>query len=253
MTYGLLPPEKENREIDFPKGQNIAGCAIGIITGDFWYPLLPGMVGNATTFNFPVIYKVLTGTTTWQVVKGDPSLLDAIIKGGKELQKQGVRAITGACGYFANYQNEIAAALDVPVFMSPLLQVPIVQRALKPNQKIGVICAVADALKTETLHQMGVNPSDIVVAGCQSSAEFRKGTNDSGSLNWYIIEQDLVNIAKELVVNNPEIGALVLECADLPACAYTIQNAVRLPVFDFSTMLNWVFDAVVRRPFVGFM
>ena len=255
MTYGFMPGhEKTDRETSIPKGQSIAGFAIGILTAEFWYPYEPGYVGNATTFNFPVLYKIIEGATTSKIVEGNPALLNAIIEGGRELERQGVRAITGACGYFANYQNEVAAKLNVPVFLSPLLQVPIVRRSLKPNQKIGIVCAVAESATPEMLSQCGIDdPGDVVIVGCLSSPEFQKLNQDTGSCNSYRLEQQLVDIAKELVNNNRDIGALVLECADLPAYAWAIHNAVRLPVFDFTTLINWVYGAVVRRPFAGFI
>jgi hypothetical protein len=250
----MLGYEQMDSEISISSGQAIAGYAIGILAGEFCYPYLPGYVNNASTFNFPVLYKIVEGASTMRIVEGDPTLLDLIVDGGKELEKQGVRAITGACGYFANYQKDAAAMLNVPVYLSSLLQVPIIKRSLKPDQKVGVICAIADALKPELLSQCGIDdPSDILACGCQSSPEFRKLTQNAGSCNSYKLEQQLIGIAKELIKNNDNIGALLLECCDLPAYAWSIQNAVRLPVYDLSTMINWIFAGAVRRPFSGFI
>jgi len=92
-------PEQVNTQISVPKGQAIAGN-----------------VANASTYNFPVHYKILRGSTIPQILSADPTLLDLIVEGGRELEKQGVRAIVGACGYFGNYQKEVAEILDVPVF-----------------------------------------------------------------------------------------------------------------------------------------
>ena len=255
MVYGFMPgPEQINTQISMPKGQAIAGNAIGILVLDLWYPYLPGNVANASTYSFPVHYKILKGSTGPQIMRAEPALLDLIVEGGRELEKQGVRAIVGACGYFGNYQKEAAAILDVPVFLSSVLQIPIIRRGLKPNQKVGVICADADALTSKLLSQCGVDDlSDIVIAGAQDLPEFQNILQCTGSFNSYKIEQQLVDLAKQLVSSNPDIGAILLECSDMPPYAWAIQNAIRLPVFDFTALINWVYSAVVRRPFVGFI
>lgn len=255
MVYGFMPgPEQVNTQISIPKGQAIAGNAIGIIVLDLWYPYLPGNVANASTYNFPVQYKILRGSTIPQILSADPTLLDLIVEGGRELEKQGVRAIVGACGYFGNYQKEAAAILDVPVFLSSVLQIPIIRRGLKPNQKVGIICAVADSLTPKLLSQCGIDDlSDIVIAGAQDLPEFQNILQCTGSFNSHEIEQQLVELAKQLVSDNPDIGAILLECSDMPPYAWAIQNAVRLPVLDFTTLIDWVYNTVVRRPFAGFI
>jgi len=63
--------------------------------------------------------------------------------------------------------------------------------------------------------------------------------------------QILVKLAGQLVDNNPEIGALLIEYTDMPPYAWVIQEAVRLPIFDYVTLINWVYWAVVRQPFSG--
>jgi hypothetical protein len=255
MVYGFMPgPEQVNTQISIPKGQAIAGNAIGILVLDLWYPYLPGNVANASTYNFPVQYKILRGSTIPQILSADPTLLDLIVEGGRELEKQGARAIIGACGYFGNYQKEAAAILDVPVFLSSVLQIPIIRRGLKPNQKVGVICAVADSLTPKLLSQCGIDDlSNIVIAGAQDLPEFQNILQCTGSFNSHEIEQQLVELAKQLVSKNPDIGAILLECSDMPPYAWAIQNAVKLPVLDFTTLINWVYNTVVRRPFAGFI
>ena len=52
---------------------------------------------------------------------------------------------------------------------------------------------------------------------------------------------------------HPEIGALLIQYSDLPPFAHTIQKAVHLPVFDMTTLINWVYQAVVRKPHQDFI
>jgi hypothetical protein len=255
MTYAYLSGwDQPKGQICVPKGQASAGHSIGILVLDLWYPLLPGNVANASTYDFPVLFQILKGATIEQVVAGDSSLLRLIIDGARELERHGVRAIVGACGYFANYQKEAAAALKVPTFLSSLLQVPMIMRALKTDQKVGIICAEADALTPDTLLACGIDePSRIAIADAQIIPEFRNISRSTGHFDSQSLSVGLVETAKQLVSDTPEVGAILLECSDIPPYAWAIQNAVRLPVFDFITMINWIHDAAVRRPFSGFI
>ena len=255
MTYAYIPgPEQPNTQIQMLKGQAVAGCAIGILVLDLWYPYMPGNVANGSTFDFPVLFKILKGSTGPQIARADPALLDMILEGGKELEQQGVRAIVGACGYYANFQKEASKRLNVPTFLSSVLQVPIIAQGLKPDQKVGIICANGPAFTPDLLGQCGVTDlSRVVVVGAENYPEFSNIINSTGHFNSYKIEQELVTLAKELVSKNPEVGAILLECSDMPPYAWAIQNAVRLPVFDFISLINWVYYGVVRRPFAGFV
>ena len=255
MTYAYLNGNAQpNERIVMKKGQAIAGAAIGILVLDLWYSLLPGNVANASTYKYPVLYKVLKGTNLKQIFTADDILIDMIIEGGKELSQQGVRAIIGACGYFANYQRVAAESLDVPVFLSSLLQVPIILQALKPDQKVGIICASQESLTTRALNACGINDdSRLAITGAQDLPEFQNLLNCTGGFNSRQLEAELVDLAKAFVKEHPEIGAILLECSDMPPYVHAIQNAVRLPVFDFITLINWVYDSIVRRPFEGFI
>ena len=255
MTYGYMPgPGQVDAEIPIPDGQHVTGNAIGILVLALAYPLLPGNVANASSYHFPVLFKVLAGTSIPQILRADPALLDSVIEGGRELERQGVRAIVGACGYFANYQKAAAAALNVPTFLSSVVQIPIIRGALQPGQKVGVVCADIASLTSETLSQCGVDDlSSLVICGAQDLPEFRNILECTGQLNSRKLELELVSHVKKMVGENPEIGAILLECSDMPPYAWAIQNATRLPVFDYITLINWVYGAVVRRPFAGFM
>lgn len=255
MAYAYLNrPDNPDMEIWMSKGQLTAGNAIGILVMNDWYPYLPGDVANASTYNFPVMYKILEDITVERILKADPAILDLVIKGGEELQRQGVRAIVGACGYFGNYQKEAAARLDIPVFISSLLQAPLIKRGLKPGQKVGIMCGHAGSLTPRLLSQCGVDDSsDVAIIGAQDLPEFKNILEGTGHFNGYKLQEEFVELAKQFVSNNREIGAILFECSALPPFAWAVQNAVKLPVFDFSTLINWVHNAVVRRPLAGFI
>jgi hypothetical protein len=255
MEWGYLEPgEAQGKEFRIRKGQYIAGHAIGIVHLEVWYPLLPGNVVNATTYDFPVRYKVLRGATQERILRADPTLLDLILQAGRELEMEGVRAIVGACGYFANYQREVASALDVPVFLSSLLQVPLIYRALKPGQSVGILCADATSLRKSALEACGISDDvPVVVRGLEDRPEFCAILySDRGHFDYDRVEGEVVDSALQLVHENPQVGALLLECSDMPPFASAVQRAVHLPVFDFITMIRWIQNAMVQRPYGGY-
>lgn len=254
MDYGYVSrDDMRGQHYSIRKGQYIAGHAIGIIHLEVWYPLLPGNVVNATTYKYPVRLKQLQGGTQDKIHRGDPSILEAIIEAGRELEREGVRAIAGACGYLGNYQNEVAAALDVPVYLSSLVQVPMIHRGLKPNQRIGILCADGPALTPSILAACGVPANiPITVLGLEQKPEFSNITYSRGEFDVDRIEAEVVASAQQLVEEHPDTGAILLECSDMPPFGRAVQRAVRLPVFDFITMINWIHNAVVQRSYEGF-
>jgi len=253
MSYSYLDRDgARGQHFSIPRGQFIAGYAVGIILLEVWYPLLPGNVVNANTYDFPVRHKRIKGGTQERIHSGDPAALDLIVATGRELEREGVRAIAGACGYLGNYQKGVAAALDVPVFLSSLLQVPMIHRSLTPGQRVGIMCADGPAMTSQLLESCGVT-SDIPIAiqGLGDRPEFGNILHSRGEFNYDRLEQEVVNGAQQLVAEHPDVGAILLECSDLPPFAWAIQRAVKLPVFDFITMINWVYHSVVQRPYQG--
>jgi len=234
--------------------QSWYGESIGILILDAAYPCIPGNVGNASTFSFPVRYKRVKEASIERLIKQkDITLLEPFIDAAIELQEEGVKAITGACGFMALFQREVSAAVDVPVFLSSLLQIPFIYQIKK--QKIGIITADSKSLTPEHFISVGVTKEiPLLIGGMEDQKEFREAIlEEKGTLDSDLIEGEVVGVAKKLITENPDIGALVLECSDLPPYAHAIQKEVNLPIFDFITMIQYVHAALVRREFQGFM
>src|SRR5437870_10176871 len=119
-------------------GFNQYGFTVGILILDTRFPRIPGDVGNAATFPFPVRYHRVSGADPDLVVRrGAEGLLPAFVQGARALEGEGVGAITTSCGFLAKYQQELAAAVRVPVFTSSLLMVPLVHRLLPAGRRVG--------------------------------------------------------------------------------------------------------------------
>lgn len=254
--YGYMSPEpKESTWIEMPKGQNIAGYGIGILHLDnVWYPMVPGNVVNAWTYNYPVRFKAVKGLDTPTLHSGAPEAFEEILKAAKELEAEGVRAISGACGFFGHFQKQLADAMDIPVAISSVVQIPWIRTIMKSGSKIGIMTANACAMSDKLFASCGIDRTDdLVVADLRHGESFHNIMEDKGSFDNTGVRNDVVNAAIKLVEENPDIGAILLECSDMPPYAWEIQKATKRPVFDFITLINWLQNASMQRPYQGWI
>jgi Asp/Glu/hydantoin racemase len=236
-------------------GKNLFGHAIGILMLESKFPRIPGDMGNATTWDFPVLYKVVRNASPDAVVrKGDRGLLPPFIQGAKELEKEGVRAITTNCGFLAMFQKEMAAAVNIPVFTSSLMQVPLVYAMLKPSQRVGIITIHAKSLTQRHLSSVGADKVPHVLMGTEGEEELsRVILDDELELDVEKSAGEMVKVARKMISDYPEVGAIVLECTNMTPYAAAIQAEIGLPVFDIYTLVNMVYQSVVRGEFSGYM
>ena len=242
-------------------GRMIYGPTVGIVQLPANIPMMPGDVGNPTTFNFPVLYESIQEIDPFWILadKPHPLVMKKIIAACKRLTMQGVTTIIGNCGFFANYQPEVAASLDpgVQFFNGSLMQLPMLVTSVGANKKVGVLTASKKLLMpSPALKNSGVSDEDmkrIVVYGNEDGEEMYRVTHEAGSYSPKKLEKELVDLAKKMVKENPDVGAILLECTEFPPHASAIQKAVRLNVWDFVTMTEFMHAGAMRKPFTGWM
>ena len=229
-------------------GANLYGHAVGILVLDTRFPRIPGDIGNAATFDFPVRYHRVAGATADAVVrKGDPrALLPLFIDGARLLEREGVRAITTSCGFLAKFQRELAAAVSVPVFTSSLMLVPLVHRMLPPGRAVGVLTVDASSLGVEHLVGAGITTDmRVVVAGLETEKEFtRVLLDDVPTLDVDVAREEHLTVARRMLAEHPEVAAIVLECTNMPPFRAALQATTGLPVFDITTLVTMVHDGL---------
>ena len=235
------------------RSQDNYGEVIGILLLDFKAPFIPGDVGNASTYDYPVRYKLVEGLTFDRLFNKDQTALDILIRAAKELEKSGVKAITADCGFFALFQKEVAEAVDIPVFLSSLLQVPFISSIIAKDKKVGIVSAKADSLDDESfLESVNIDRSSVVIRGMENKENFYKfGIEEEGYLDTEKIEKEVLEVSEKMIEENPEIGAVLLECSMLPPYAKSVHQSLSLPVFDFITMIDFVKSALVKKEYQG--
>jgi hypothetical protein len=257
----LLRPERRDRIrgdktiYKARSGQASYGEAIGIHLLDCFTPFIPGDVANATTYDFPVRFQKVDGLTTKRVLGKDQTTFEPLLAAAEELVLQGVRAVSGDCGFLALHQRRLAARLEIPVFLSSLLQIPFISGILGLDRKVGIITADSRSLDETLLKAVGVEPGEnLVIRGMEDQEGFSKAViMETGILDSDEIEREAVYVARKMVEEEPKVGALLLECSCLPPYGRAIQKVVDLPVFDYVTMINYVHSALVKERFEGQM
>jgi len=228
-------------------GFNQYGFTVGILMLDTRFPRIPGDMGNAATFPFPVRYHRVPGADPDLVVRrGAEGLLPAFVQGARALEREGVGAITTNCGFLVKYQRELATAVAVPVFTSSLLLVPLVHRMLPPDRRVGLMTVNASALGPEHLAGAGIPPEvPLAVAGLEGEKEFtRVMLGDELELDVDLAREEHVRVARRLVAEHPDVGAIVLECTNMPPYTADIQRETGLAVFDIVSLVTMVHNGL---------
>jgi len=234
-------------------GKSLYGAPLGILMLDARFPRIPGDMGNAQTWPFPVLYRVVRGASPDKVVlQAGGGTLDAFVAAGRELIDLGAEAITTNCGFLALFQRELSERLSVPVATSSLMQVPWVQATLPPGQRVGVVTVSRQSLTPA--HLAAVNlPADLPIAGTEHGREFFRVLikAEKTELDVNLARQDVVDAARDLIARHPEVGAIVLECTNMPPYAADVQAATGRPVYDIYSMVNWFHAGLRPRRFVS--
>lgn len=236
------------------RGQVAYGFSVGILCLEYHLPFIPGDVANASSYDFPVMFREVPGASGDAViVRQDAELVSNFIDSAQWLVQQGCKAITSDCGYIGQYQDEVAAAVPVPVFLSSLLQVPMVTSMLGPNRRLGVMVANGASVSDRFLDTVGIKDrSQIFFQGLEDQPNFRKSIlEESGTLDSDAVEEEVVETALQMQQDEPTTGAILMECSDLPPYSAAVQAATGLPVFDWIGFINYVHHAVVRTPYRG--
>ncbi|MEX0349196.1 MAG: aspartate/glutamate racemase family protein [Paracoccaceae bacterium] len=221
-------------------GKTVYGASIGILMLETRFPRIPGDMGNAMTWPFPVHYRVVRGASPDRIVRGDPRRqLDAFIEAGRDLIAMGCDGITTNCGFLSLVQDELRAALDVPVATSSLMQVPMVQAILPPGRKPVILTISKATLTPEHLAAANV-PPDTPIYGTDEGRVFTRDIlNDAREIDFEACRQDMLDAADAIVAGEPQAGAIILECTNMVPYAADIRRHTGLPVFSIYTMIQW--------------
>ncbi|OUM51161.1 hypothetical protein BVG19_g248 [[Candida] boidinii] len=213
----------------------------------------PGDPLNELSYHFPVIHEQVKQGTLWNIVNSNAfsdEFLQNFIHACQKLEERGAIGIITSCGFLAQVQNRLAEKINIPIATSSLMQIPFVLSIISPKKRVGVLTFDGEVLG-ET-HFRGIGISDemakrVTVQGCHDDGALRRIIRDGDPYIHAELESELVDLAKELLEKDPSIGAIVLECTQMPPFAKAIQEKTGLPVYDAITMIDWFYSGLRAR------
>lgn len=219
------------------RGAGTAGAKgpLGILMLDTRFPRIVGDIGNAASFDFPVIFRRMEGIGSADAVTAHPDrprVLAALAANARALAEAGAIGLSTSCGFLALYQDELAALSPVPVATSALLHI----RKLA-GKRVGVITASARSLTPAHFTAVGA-PGDTPFVGLPEDSAFaRTFIGNATTLDREQVEHEAVAAGRSLVARHPEVDTIVLECTNLPPYKPALKAALGLPVFDVLDLL----------------
>ena len=232
----------------------VEGLRIGIVTLSTSHDLVCGNVQHADSFPFHVAYAAVRDVAFDHIACGDPRALKPIIEAARRLEETGVDIVVGACGSFVHYQREVAGAIDVPVCLSILMQIPFILSMLPPTRKLGVVFARSSTFTALAQDQCGVTAAmrdRLVFLSAADTDSFAPMLDPEQALDDGRLRQDLVAMTRQVAAADPAIGAWLLQCSDLPPYAPDIGASTGLPVWDMVLLVEHLRGAVARRAFAS--
>ena len=244
------------------KNRHCYGMGLGVLLLDEIFPGFPGDVRNPSGFPYPIQYEIVEGVDIQALVyqKDKSPCLEPIKKAARHLEYIGCRAIVAECGYFSYFQREIAACVNVPVFMSSLLQVPWAQQVIGPQAVVGILMSCKDVVQDEHLVNVGVQlRSNYVIGGVMDDNQcpefhnlWTEGVRPEIPQAFYKkAEKEFLKQAVEFFGGHPNMGAMVLECTGFPPFARALQREIDIPVFSWGTLFDFAYLIVAHRDYYG--
>lgn len=232
-------------------GKRVYGVTVGIAMMDRRFPRPIGDMGNARSYQCPVIYDIVHGVSGMPALSVDKTndLFDPLLASCQRLVDQGASAVTTTCGYAALLQDRIAAVLPVTFAASSLVQIPSILSLLPAGAKIGVIAARGPGLKAQHFLNTGVPETALDrlrTIDLQEATAFKTGILDRPGEAALDVDQaraDIANLCAAHVDREPDIAAFVAECANVGPYSAAIQAQTNRPVWDGVSLVHWLHAA----------
>lgn len=212
---------------------------LGVLMLDTAFKLPPGDVGAEESYDIPVrILRVPRAEALDVVRAGAPleRIVDGFITAARQLEAEGAFGLITSCGFLVRAQAQIAAAVRIPVIASALTLGPLA-RAASGGARLGVMTADARALDEQAIIAAGLSPREVVIEGLENEPIWRRTilapkARQSTEFDQEELAAVIVARARRLQKAAPDLGAVLLECANLPPYAAEIRDATGLPVWN---------------------
>lgn len=212
---------------------------LGILMLDTQFPRILGDAGNPKSYPFPVqIMTVENAGSTDVVTDGylPPDTCKKFIDAAIKLEENGASAIISTCGFLITEQDKIADAVSIPVMVSALSLYKKIREDVG-DKSILIITASKPSLGLSALKAADISQANIHVMGMEKCDAFanvilQKKEDQSLDLDTQKIERFIINELENLHNAQPELGAILLECGNLPPYINAIKSITDLPIYS---------------------
>ena len=238
-NWGYVGPTDQYGDLHITEGQCFAGFVAGILVPDNRTEKKIGNIANARTFSFPVRYAVVESIS-------DPSATEEkiaaeIVEKAKQLELEGCRFITSSGGAFGKYQKMIAAAVDLPVYLTALGQLKWIKIGLKSSENILVLSDLPQAKAIEVFESCDI-PKEIY-----DNCVFVQ--TDPATID----PEEVLEYLKANVIRQNSVKAILLDTELFSALEKSVKDYLGLNVWDMHKLMGYVSRAVCQRPRNGFI
>jgi len=230
---------------------------LGVVRLDYNYPPAEGDVDCPGSYDYDVLFRCVPGLTfaMAQAGKMTPEVHAEFEKAVIRLQNKGASGITGDCGFMMAFQKIAAKVADIPVFMSSMVQCPMISVAFDKYDKVLILTANSETLKPQKevlLKERLINVDDsrFVIYGCQDVPGFQ-AVAEGKKVDVEYVTPGMVHMTKDILKKEPTIRAILLECTELPPYADALRKETGLAVFDAITCADFFISARQDNPRFG--
>lgn len=230
---------------------------LGVVRLDYHYPPAKGDIDCPGSYGYDVVYRVVPGLTFEMAQRG--AMTSAVCKEFKKaikwLESKGASGITGDCGFMMAFQNIAREVASVPVFLSSMVQCPMISVAFDKYDKILILTANSETLKPQkdtllTHCGFDVNDERFVIVGCQDVPGF-DAVAKGEAVDVPFVTPGIVALTKGFLKKHTSIRTILLECTELPPYADALRAAFKIPVFDAITCADFFINAFQDNPRFG--
>ena len=231
------------------------GQDIGILMLDTKFPRIPGDIGNARSYEgIPIRYKIVKNAVTSKIMGKEPDaeLIKPFIEAARELEAEGVKAITTSCGFLAAFQRILADSVNIPVFSSTLILAPLIRAMINKNKKIGIFTERAWNMNENHFIKCGWSSKDIpvCVSGMPEGSPFPALFIDGGlEEKREVLEECMIDLAKRHMKEHPDTGAIIFECTNFGPFSRQVQDIAQVPVFGINQLIEYIASCVNIRSY----
>ncbi len=217
---------------------------VGVLLLESTYMDMPGGMGRAGSYEFPVVQQPVAGAQTDIVVSSRfADLQDGYIAAALKLSKSGVSMITANCGFSVAFQEFVADATGLPTMMSSLMLAPLLNRIFQGRFGILTFSAadVDGARRVAAGWTPDMDPPIADVADSAAWMAMRSRTRPE--LDYVQMEEDLHRVAVRLC-DEHDLRAILVECTAMLPFETALYRWTNLPIFGITTFLHYLVERI---------